>query len=237
MKLGLAITILFLSVGLGVGLYLNYDRPLPTAMPVLQSSVSMSVGGLDLKNFSQGKLAERIQVGQFMVKPRRFGIFSVKSVNEAIFLKTRIDLHPRPCLDGKDGGKDTGLLSAIDNSLQSVAQMRGVGRVTRSKFTEFMMRLHREGEPPLQIHAREAFGNIPEKEFSLSECILQVGEKRLKASKALWNQERKCFIVPGEFVFWQGATRLSGTGAEVDLSLGLRVVGSLASRSGPRHAG
>lgn len=227
-----AALVLFVSCAFGLALWiaLGYQRQAErSTLPTPPPRRALSIQGLEYTTYESGRMMSRIAAEELMVKSRKFSVFRVKSVNEAVLTDTRFDLFspgadPAQAAGGEDRpeAKDLALGRQLASGVEGLAGLKGMGKITRATFAGMRMTVYgRGGRPELRIMARQAVMEPGKPEMRMEKVVLEnlPLKTRLISDEVIWNEERETFAVPGKYRLETADALTRGTAGLFDLSL------------------
>jgi hypothetical protein len=157
--------------------------------------------------YGNGQLQSRVTADQFLVKPRQFSVFKIKSVNEAILTNTRFEIFGPPPVDTDSSnrlttdGEDGDLGTQLSDGIRGLAELKGMGRITRAVLFGMSMETFFNEKPILHLQAQHATMNISKAEMILEKAIIENHQTatRLIGKEIFWNEKQKTFKIPGEY--------------------------------------
>lgn len=189
---------------------------------VLPNETSMSAKSLSFSNYEDGRLTSRFQVDQMVVKPRKFGIFRVKSINEALLLNALFVFHQYSAAEEKVSDRPEGASKKPDltDGIQGLAELRGVGRLTRAVVDGMTLEFLHDKEMVLRAQMEKAFIDLQKNESRFEKSVFQLSRQKiiLLGEEAFWDKKNKKFIIPGPYRILEGGDRKTGTGIAIDLA-------------------
>lgn len=223
--------LLCLSLGLFICvltwlLVTGYDSKPSTSLVEKSGQRPLSISGMAYDTYRNEQLASSIKVENLQVRPRKIGIFRVKSLNEVALTKARFDLYQRPSYAAGEPTAQEGqsLTSGFSEGLNGLASLRGMGRITRATIDSMILNLHRAKGPYLQLRSRSAILDLKKQNFQFINARLlgRQGAFHLVTPLLKWDEQRKLFYVPGKYRLLTSDGQLRGSGAVIDSELNLR---------------
>lgn len=168
----------------------------------------MSIRGMEYSSYyGNGQLQSRFTADQFLVKPRQFSVFKIKSVNEAILTNTRFEIFGPPPVETDSSnrlttdGEDGDLGTQLSDGIRGLAELKGMGRITRAVLFGMSMETFFNEKPILHLQAQHATMNISKAEMILEKAIIENHQTatRLIGKEIFWNEKQKTFEIPGEY--------------------------------------
>lgn len=214
------ILLLIVAAALAVSVFQGTSQPDLGGLSQDESSAGpMSIRGFDFATYEGDRLATRVQAGQFRVKPRKFGIFKLRSVNEVALSKARLEIHRPPEQDGKNVGVLSPLGEQLGSRAQGLLGGKGVGNITRAVMDGVELVFYGGGSPHLRVSAQAGEMDFRSKEIRMREAVLEhLPSQRKIASKVIvWDEREGLFRVPGAYQATTPKGRATGRGISVDL--------------------
>ena len=210
-----------LILALAARIYMQSEGVSAPAVTEEKTSTSpMTIRGFGFSTYLDDRLSTRVSADLFRIRPRKFSIFKVRSLNEAALSKARFEIHP----DAAENGKPTeGVLESLGSQFSSRAQglagMKGVGNITRVVMDGMEMAFFRRKYPHLQVRAQKGEMDFKKKEIRMEQALLEhlPSQKKIAASTIIWDDEARVFKIPGKYQAQTPKGRASGRGITVDL--------------------
>ncbi len=209
---------MIVAVLLWVGFFYDSGSRL---VPVAEKStgVAMEIEGLKYSNYKEGKLQSRVQAAQLMVVPRKIGAFQIKSINEAVITRFRLEMHSSnlPAEPIKTG---SALPDELSDGIKGLAAIKGTGRIVKMTIAGMEILSLRDEKPEFILQARVGSFDARHKQLQLENVIMQQPEKhlRLTTDRAIWNKEINAFEVPGPYILHRGKEVIKGERVFIDLA-------------------
>jgi hypothetical protein len=212
-----------LVLALAARIYIQSQSDGQAGPAVKEESVStspMTIRGFGFSTYLDDRLSTRVSADLFRIRPRKFSIFKVRSLNEAALSKARFEIHS----DAAESGKPTGgilksLGSQFTSRAQGLAGMKGVGNITRVVMDGMELAFFRRKSPHLQVRAQKGEMDFKKKEIRMEQALLEhfPSKKKIAASMIIWDDEARLFKIPGKYQAQTPQGRASGRGITVDL--------------------
>ncbi len=194
----------------------------PVSAPSSRSA-PLAIQGLSYSNYEGDKLLSRLEANRLQVRPRKFFVFNLKSVNEVMLEQGRFEIHMVENQEAGEGASFS-LGAELSTSVNGLAGLKGMGRITRCLVGGMAMDIFKSGKPHFLVKAEKAFMDFHKKETRLENVLLEgVGsEKKVWAEQAWWDEERQIFRIPGKYRARTPRGNASGEGIRVDLDFRVR---------------
>lgn len=183
------------------------DSSVGKAVPRSSSERPLQIEGLEYTNYEEGRVVSRIKMDRLDVRPRKFGIFRIKSVNE-VYLK-RMSLvmfthNGQVTVDSSAQAPSMGKM--LVDSLQGLSQLRNLGRIQRVLMDNLELLTVRAEPKKLEkvVRARKAVFDVRKKVMALEHAYIEnfTHKRRLKADKIKWDERHKHWIVEQQAALW-----------------------------------
>jgi hypothetical protein len=180
----------------------------------------------------QDRLVHVLQAKQLVIQPRRFMVFNIKSINEAVLQNARLETHFYP-----ESAKHSSLFD-FQEVMPFGQRTRGTrhtgsafGVVTRLIANRIRVDIFR-GD--IQAIVLAANYGLVEKKKSKAEFINAIlkdsrSDRVIRSSRILWNEKRMMFVIPGTYAMSASGNDCSGQSIEIDLEFNIRPVERLAN--------
>jgi hypothetical protein len=220
------LVLLLIAVVIIALLYLAFRNPAIPAVPAQvekSGSSTMSISGFGFSIYEGAALRTRVQADLFRIVPRKFGIFRMKSINEAALTKARFEIYTDRNEVGQDKKRDAGVFSALGDEFNTQTRgapgMQGVGNVTRLVMDGMELAFCREGTPYLEARASSGVMDFKKKEIRMRGAILEhlPSQKKIAGKTIFWDDRARLFKIPGRYESITSRGRRKGRGVTVDL--------------------
>ena len=183
------------------------------------TGVAMEIEGLKYANYKDGKLQSRVQAAQLIVVPRKIGAFQIKSINEAVITRFRLEMHSSN-LAAEQNKTGTALPDELSDGIKGLAAIKGTGRIVKMTIAGMEILSLRDEKPEFILQASVGSFDARQKQLQLENVtMLQPGNHlRLTTDLAIWNKEINAFEVPGPYVLYRGKEVVKGERVFIDLA-------------------
>ena len=189
--------------------------------PTVEKStgVDMEIAGLKYSNYKEGKLQSRVQAAQLMVVPRKIGAFQIKSINEAVITRFRLEMHSSN-LPAEPNKTRSVLPDELSDGIKGLAAIKGTGRIVKITIAGMEILSLRDEKPEFILQARVGSFDARQKQLQLENVTMLQPENhlRLTTDLAIWNKEINAFEVPGPYVLYRGKEVDKGERVFIDLA-------------------
>lgn len=173
----------------------------------------------------QNRLVHVLHAEQLVIRPRRFMVFNIKSVNEALLENARFEVH----LYAEATTDNT--LSDYEKVLPFNREKRGnqrhgavVGMVTRLIANGVRVDIFREEIPAIILAAE--YGLVekrkPEAEFINAMLKDSRSDRIVRSRRILWDEKRMLFVIPGPYAISASGNDTRGKSIEIDLDFNIK---------------
>jgi hypothetical protein len=166
-----------------------------------------------------GELISNIAADMIKIRPRKFFVFSIKSVSEAFLTNVKADLFVLE----KENEKENILTGHIANAVNAlIKEQKGIGVVSRIIMEEVKINVHNSDIVTLKLKAKSA-EVLKNKNVNFSNVILEnpISNKLIKANKVIWDFQEATFRIPNMYLAVSSKGRAKGQGLKVDLNFNL----------------
>jgi hypothetical protein len=158
------------------------------------------IRGLRYKSYSNGVLVAQVEAEEFKIIPRRFLVFQIKSINEAVVTNTKISIFSSR-EDNPGGGKGMDPFGSLFKEFTN--KDSGVGLVTKVIVKGIDIVIY--DSDVLTQHLRAASADLRSNGGAaiFYDAVLErpASRTRIKAKKMIWDSREKKFIIPGGHLF------------------------------------
>jgi hypothetical protein len=173
----------------------------------------------------QNRLVHVLHAEQLVIRPRRFTVFNIKSINEALVENARFELH----LYAKAATDNT--LSDYEKVLPFNQAKRGnhrhgavVGMVTRLIANGVRVDIFRDEIPAIVLAAEYGLVEKRKPEAVFINAILKDSrsDRVVRSRTILWDEKRMLFVIPGPYVMSASGNDDRGKSIEIDLDFNIK---------------
>ena len=173
----------------------------------------------------QDRLVHVLQAKQLVIRPRRFMVFNIKSVNEVVLQNARLETHFYQESAIKTSLFDYQEVVPFEQSSSS-KRHRGsaVGLVTRLIANCVRVDIFREDILAIVLAAEYGLVEKKKSEAEFINAILKDSrsDRVIRSRRILWDEKRKLFVIPGTYALSASGNNTSGQSIEVDLDFNIR---------------
>lgn len=202
----------------------NSDPVLPKAS-VRTKQLPLQMEEFRYISQDQNRIVRVLQAQQLVIQPRRFMVFNIKSVNEAILQNAHFETHfyekavmHAPLIDYQE------ILPFSEGSRGNKHHNGSVvGLVTRSIAKGVRFDIFYEEERSIVLAAEYGLMEKKKSEAEFINAILRDSrsDRLIRSSRILWNEKRKVFVIPGAYTMSASGNKTSGESVEIDLDFNI----------------
>lgn len=197
----------------------------PSRQQSYTATPPLNIQGLSFSDYLGAQLTSRIRVKQLYVRPRKFGGFRIKSVNELFLDEAKFEFHqvtthtePGSPTEGPTLGN--GLASAV----RGLAELRGIGRVVQGNVQDMTLEIFRDDKLHLSVVSKSAILDFKKRQTQMKQARLLAPGKNLTlvSNLIVWDDKRELFLVPGRYELKTANGKKSGEDIALTLDLQIR---------------
>jgi hypothetical protein len=212
---------------LAAGLILLGVVPLPEADHDLVAQTTSTRNKrlpLQIKDFryagqEQNRLVRVLEARELVVQPRRFGVFNIKSVNEAVLKDAHFEVHFYEEAVEEIPLFDYQQVQRPSESTGRRPHEAVTGVVTRAIAKGVLYRIFRDESEKIVLHAE--YGVMEKRksgpEFFNATIKDSGSDSFIRSRKILWDEQERVFVIPGAYAMSASGRRTSGKAVQVDL--------------------
>jgi hypothetical protein len=190
-------------------------------LPVVKTSSQrpLLVVGLDYSSYDEDQISSRVQVERLEVRPRKFGIFRLKSVNEVFLKQLRLKVVTQERASDEEKAKKAkkGLSPGqlLTKNLNELIQLRKLGKVQRVVIDGVKVFTLASDSQLLDnfISAQKAVFDVRKKTLLMEHAQVENFplKRRLTSSQLTWDDRKKLWLVEKKATLWNNgkASQLS----------------------------
>jgi hypothetical protein len=201
---------------------LTSERKESTISPK-SSNKPLLINGLSYKVYNNGMLVSKMQAEVFKIKPRRFFIFNIKSINEAILTNVKIDVYiNKKTKEGKEIKKDIDLLKLFFDS--TTGRNKGMGLITRAMIKGIDLNIYNSDVLTHNLKAATAYFMLKKNKIVFYNVNLEnpPSHKLISAEEIIWDAREKSFKVPDRYTASSPKGKIKGKGLIIDLDFNIK---------------
>ena len=166
-----------------------------------------------------------LQAKQLVIRPRRFMVFNIKSVNEAVLQNARLERHFYT-----ESANQSSLFDFLEvmpfeqSSSGKRSTGSAVGLVTRLITNHVRVDIIRDDVEALVLAAEYGLVEKKKSEAEFINAILKDSrsDRVIRSSRMLWDEKRMLFVIPGTYAMSVSENDTSGQSIEIDLDFNIR---------------
>jgi len=166
----------------------------------------------------QDRLVHVLQAKQLVIQPRRFMVFNIKSINEAVLQNARLETHFYP-----ESAKQS--VMPFGQSTRGTRHTgSAVGLVTRLIANRIRIDIFRGDMQAIVLAANYGLVEKKNSEAEFINAILKDSrsDRVIRSSRILWDEKRRLFVIPGTYAMSASGNDTSGQSIEIDLDFNIR---------------
>lgn len=179
------------------------------------------VEGLDYSEFAGTTLARRIRAEQLVVVPKRFGIFQMSALSEAVLTRARIEVF-EPASAGAPPRAGVDAVVPVEGfALPGLADVR---RLAGATFYDLQIVLVRAGAPVARVGAAQASADVRSGNLILKDFRLEhpATGRVVRSTRAVWHRRSGEFSIGGDYAVEERGAVRTGRGLVVGADFALR---------------
>lgn len=188
------------------------------------SSLSpLSIQGLVYSSYNGSHLLSRTKAEQLQVRAKRYSLFKVKSVNEAIFVNPVFESYLTSEDDSSDGaGQDFN--SQVSEGISGLAELKGVGHIVSALLLRPVFILDRGAHDRIEISAKQGEISLRNNKLVLTEVVFEGTNphRLIQCQQAIWEKDKRQFYIPGEYRLEEGRRLEKGGNVFVGLDISVK---------------
>jgi len=154
------------------------------------------INGLSHKVYNNGILVSKMEAEEFKIRPRKFFIFNIKSVNEAILTNVKLNMYikNKELKEGKEVA-DIDLLNPIFDA--TTGKGTGTGLITRAVIKGIDVNIFISDVLTHKLKATSADFMLKKKRIVFYNASLEhpPSSRLISADKIIWDAQEKAFMV------------------------------------------
>lgn len=181
--------------------------------------------GLSYKVYNDGILVSKMEAEEFKIRPRKFFIFNIKSVNEAILINVKLNMYIKNKKTKEDKEiADIDLLNPIFDA--TTGKGTGAGLITRAIIKGIDVNIYNSDVLTHKIKATEADFILKKKKIVFLNVTLEhpPSNKLINAKKIIWDAQEKAFMVYSLDKASSTKEKAKGKGLKIDLDFNIEPI-------------
>ncbi|CAN2043856.1 DUF4403 family protein [Candidatus Magnetomoraceae bacterium gMMP-1] len=184
-------------------------------------SYPLRITGFIASKYEKNGLISRIKADELKLNPRKIFIFNIKSINELTLNNAEIDIYFY-----ENTHSDIKEFSFSDNVLplqNYKASLKSMGFITRGVINNLVLNIYRGDNIYFFIKAETAYINIKKSTIKLIRAIIKniSLNKLIKSKIIIWNNRKKIFKIPGDYIMLSPMEKIRGKKIEINLNFDL----------------
>jgi hypothetical protein len=183
------------------------DSPSQSIGTKARSQRPLHIEELDYTTYVMGKAVSNVKFQQLDVRPRKFGVFRIRSVNELYLKKLRLEvLTAEQTTSDKTSKVEASIGEVLTGSLNGLPQMRNLGRIQQVvvEGLEVLTLASEKRQLESVVRARQAVFDVRRKELTLKHANVEFFslKRRLTASQLIWDEREKLWVIDKHATLW-----------------------------------
>lgn len=195
--------------------YISKEESLSTTEVALiqaNNKRSVQIKGLDVSNYNFSTFKSRIRINNLEIRPRKFSIFRIKSINELLLKDVHLEVHSKP-EKSKEEGSASSFGGQLFKSFNNLDQLIEFGAVQRIVFVNFTYRtMIAETKLPKQtVTADQAIYDVKKKVMTMKNAKVELFSlhKRLTAPELIWDEKKQIWRVKKNAILSDKAQKIT----------------------------
>lgn len=198
--------------------------PVPQKTRARAKQLPLQIQDFSYTSQDENRIVQALQAEQLLIQPRRFMVFNIKSVNEAILQNARFEAHfyeetatHTPLFDYQE------VLPFNKGTRDKYRNGPVVGLVTRLIAKGVRLDIFREEMQAIVLVAEYGLVEKQKSEAEFINGIIKDGHSDtfIRSSRILWDDKRKVFVIPGAYAMSASGNNTSGESIEIDLDFNI----------------
>lgn len=209
---------------LGISLWYGSGiQPVQKTPATRTKHIPLQISGFTFTHLKHNRITHVLEAQRLTIQPRRFMVFNINSINEAILQDARMEVH-----FNEDAVKNSTFFDyqkALPlNKAPHGRHRHGsvVGMVTRLIVKKVRVDIFQEELRTIVLAAEDALVE-KKSEAVFYNAILKDNrsDQIIRSRKILWNDKRKVFVIPGAYAMSASGNNTSGESIEIDLDFNI----------------
>jgi len=174
--------------------------------------------GVSSKVYDNGVLVSKMEAEMFKIRPRKFFLFNIKSVNEAILTNVKLDIYIKN--KGLKEGKETAYIDLLKPIFDATTgKGTGTGLITRAVIKGIDFNIFNSDILIHKLKARSADFMLQNKKIVFLNVTLEhpPSSRLISAERMIWDAQEGNFKVPGWYKSSTPKGDSKGKGVQIDL--------------------
>jgi len=195
----------------------GFNRGADSHTPIKQNRIFRSpitIEGFSNTIYDGENLISKIEADQFFIAPRKFFVFNVKSVNEAIIKNIRISLYLNS--ENKKKPDLVSLLKFIPSETGHI-KLKNMGYITRGVIKGLDIKIYQDQTPSYHLSGEKAILDLKEKKMKINTARFEnftTGEI-FTSERMIWHNQKSQLHIPGKYVLQTPSTQKFGKNTRI----------------------
>ena len=213
---------LIITLGITIFVFIHYKSiARQSIIGDINTAYPIWVKGFTTCEFNGDNVLKRLSADELTIGPRKYFVFNIRPLNEAVFSNAKIETHYY--FDGNSKGQELDRLHLNGSLISGKGIKKSIptkGIITRCRLKDLFWKIYRDNNLSLIIQAKGAEINFRTKQMRLSDVCIEdrKSHKCIITRSVIWNEKQKTFKIPGHYIAMTPKGRVSGRGMQLDLN-------------------
>ena len=200
------------------------NEPLPSQLeqPVSRQRLPLKITGLVYSAQNERGVVYALQADQLLIKPRKFRLFNIRNVNEAVLDNARFETRFYADTTSEQRLFDYEAVLPVgddDSDSDRHRSRSGYGLVTRLVANRVKFDIFRSEQKSMTLTAALGLLENKKREAEFLNATLRDmrSARRISSRKIIWDAKNSVFVIPGSYVLHSPAKDVVGESIKVDM--------------------
>jgi len=204
----------------------NEPLPFQLEQPASRQRLPLKITGLVYSAQNEYGVVHALQADQLLIKPRKFRLFNIRNVNEAVLNNARFETRFYADTTSEQPLFDYAAVLPVgdDEGGSSHRSRSGFGLVTRLVANRVKFDIFRSEQKSMTLTA--ALGLLEKKkreaEFLNATLSDMRSARRISSRKIIWDAKNSVFVIPGAYILHSAAKDVAGESIKVDMDFTIK---------------
>lgn len=175
---------------------------------------------------TEGRVARVVAADDLVIRPRNYGVFNIKSLNEVVLTNVRIEEHLYDDkLDAQSGiGLERDILGVVGNEGMRSGSNKEFGLITRVVINKFELAKFIDKRQTILLKAEQASMGKKKHQVVFNQATLEqlATGKRLISEKLIWDKNQDAFLIPGSYTLQTPERQTQGHNVWMNLDFNMQ---------------
>ncbi len=195
--------------------------PSQLEQPASRQPLPLKITGLVYSAQNEHGVVHALQADQLLIKPRKFRLFNIRNVNEAVLNNARFETRFYADTTSEQHLFDyEAVLPVGDDEGDSRYRSRsGYGLVTRLVANRVKFDIFHSEQKSMTLTAALGLLENKKREAEFLNATLRDmrSARRISSRKIIWDAKNSVFVIPGSYVLHSPAKNVAGESIKVDM--------------------